>query len=46
MRRWLYVLVGENGKNAFPFMGAGCDRVVVRVFARLKELSPSHPQIQ
>jgi RNA polymerase sigma-70 factor, ECF subfamily len=43
MRGWLYARVGENGKNAFPFMGARCDCVVVEVFARLKELSLSHP---
>ena len=46
MRGWLFARVGENAKNVFPFMGARCDRVVLCVFARLKELSPSHPQIQ
>lgn len=39
MRGWLYERVGANGKNAFPFMGERCDRVVLAVFARLKELT-------
>jgi RNA polymerase sigma-70 factor (ECF subfamily) len=44
MRGWLFARVGENAKEAFPFMATRCDRVVLGVFARLKELSPSHPQ--
>jgi RNA polymerase sigma-70 factor (ECF subfamily) len=37
MRDSLFARVGENAKNAFPFMGARCDRVVLGVFARLRE---------
>ena len=44
MRAWLFERVGENARNAFPFMGARCDRVVVGVFARIRELSFSRPQ--
>lgn len=39
MREWLFGRVGANGKNAFLFMGVRCDRVVLGVFARLRELS-------
>jgi RNA polymerase sigma-70 factor (ECF subfamily) len=39
MRGWLFARVGTSRKNAFPFMGVRCDRVVQRVFARLEELS-------
>lgn len=35
LRSWLFDRVGANAKNAFPFMGARCDRVVHAVFARL-----------
>jgi RNA polymerase sigma-70 factor (ECF subfamily) len=35
MRERLSARVGSQGKNAFPFMGARCDRVVAGVFARL-----------
>jgi RNA polymerase sigma-70 factor (ECF subfamily) len=45
-RGWLLDRVGANAKNAFPFMGARCDRVVQGVFARLAELNSRHPQIQ
>lgn len=37
MRVWLFARVGEKGKNAFPFMGARCDRVVAGVFTRIDE---------
>ena len=40
MRDRLFARVGASGKNAFPFMGARCDRVVQVVFSRLRELSP------
>jgi RNA polymerase sigma-70 factor, ECF subfamily len=40
MRDRLFARVGASGKNAFPFMGIRCDRVVSGVFARLRELSP------
>ena len=35
MRSWLLARVGSSGKNAFPFMGERCDRVVQGVLARL-----------
>jgi RNA polymerase sigma-70 factor (ECF subfamily) len=34
-RTWLLDRVGSNARNAFSFMGARCDRVVEKVFARL-----------
>jgi RNA polymerase sigma-70 factor (ECF subfamily) len=40
MRDRLFARVGASGKNAFPFMGIRCDRVVSGVFARLREVSP------
>lgn len=45
-RTWLLNHVGEQAKNAFPFMGVRCDRVVQRVFARLAQLSIDPGQIQ
>jgi RNA polymerase sigma-70 factor (ECF subfamily) len=45
-RRWLFARVGTHAKNAFPFMGARCDRVVHSVFARLEELCSHRLQIQ
>ncbi|MES2222014.1 MAG: RNA polymerase sigma factor [Acidobacteriota bacterium] len=38
MRDRLFARVGSGGKNAFPFMGNRCDRVVLGVFARLRKL--------
>jgi RNA polymerase sigma-70 factor, ECF subfamily len=35
MRGWLFSRVGTSAKNAFPFMGVRCDRVVQNVFAQL-----------
>jgi RNA polymerase sigma-70 factor (ECF subfamily) len=46
LRGWLFARVGPEAKNAFPFMGVRCDRVVHRVFARLAEMNTDHPQIQ
>jgi RNA polymerase sigma-70 factor, ECF subfamily len=37
VRNWLSARVGSNIKNAFPFMGARCDRVVAGVFSRLAD---------
>jgi len=34
-RKWLLSKVGAGVKEAFPFMGVRCDRVVAAVFARL-----------
>jgi RNA polymerase sigma-70 factor (ECF subfamily) len=44
MRERLFARIGASGKNAFPFMGVRCDRVVFGVFARLRGLSPGQPQ--
>ena len=35
MRDRLFTRVGAGAKNAFPFMGERCDRVVIGVFSRL-----------
>ncbi len=35
LRGWLFQRVGARAKDAFPFMGARCDRVVQNVFAQL-----------
>lgn len=43
MRGWLFARVGTSAKNAFPFMGVRCDRVVLGVFARLWALNPGLP---
>jgi RNA polymerase sigma-70 factor (ECF subfamily) len=45
-RGWLFARVGTNAKNAFPFMGVRCDRVVHGVFARLAELYTDNSKIQ
>jgi hypothetical protein len=39
MRDQVFARVGASGKDAFPFMSAGCDRVVLGVLARLRELN-------
>jgi RNA polymerase sigma-70 factor (ECF subfamily) len=39
IRGWLFARVGSKAKQAFPFMGERCDRVVRRVFERLAETS-------
>jgi RNA polymerase sigma-70 factor, ECF subfamily len=38
LRGWLVARVGAEAKNAFPFMGVRCDRVVQGVFLRLAAL--------
>jgi RNA polymerase sigma-70 factor, ECF subfamily len=38
LRKSLYERVGATAKEAFPFMGARCDRVVERVFGILQAL--------
>lgn len=45
VRAWLIARVGANAKDAFPFMGVRCDRVVHNVFAQLGG-SSSSPAIQ
>lgn len=39
LRGWLFARAGAGAKNAFPFMGVRCDRVVQGVFLRLSELT-------
>jgi RNA polymerase sigma-70 factor (ECF subfamily) len=46
MREELFARIGQSGKDAFPFMGSRCDRVVHRVFARLTELNSCQPETQ
>ncbi len=46
LRGWLIDRVGAQARNAFPFMGVRCDRVVTGVFLRLAELSTHHPHMQ
>jgi len=43
-RGWLFARVGTKAKNAFPFMGVRCDRVVRKVLARLTDLNSGHPR--
>jgi RNA polymerase sigma-70 factor (ECF subfamily) len=43
VRGWLLARIGTNAREAFPFMGARCDRVVFGVLARLRELTPDSP---
>jgi RNA polymerase sigma-70 factor (ECF subfamily) len=45
-RGWIFERVGAKAKDAFPFMGTRCDRVVRVVLERLAELSTNPPQIQ
>lgn len=45
-RGWIVERVGTKAKNAFPFMGERCDRVVQGVLARLAELSGGPHQLQ
>lgn len=42
-RSWIVARVGTNVKDAFPFMGARCDRVVRAVFERLAKLTTGQP---
>jgi RNA polymerase sigma-70 factor (ECF subfamily) len=44
MRGWLFARVGTSRRNAFPFMGVRCDRVVHGVFARLGAFGAGRPQ--
>jgi RNA polymerase sigma-70 factor, ECF subfamily len=45
LRAWLSARVGAEARNAFPFMGVRCDRVVHSVLLRLAELRRDEPQI-
>jgi RNA polymerase sigma-70 factor (ECF subfamily) len=46
IRNWLFERLGSHAKEAFPFMGERCDRVVAAVFARLAASAAAVPQIQ
>ncbi len=39
VRKGLFTMVGGSAKEAFPFMGVRCDRVVTRVLVRLETLT-------
>ena len=43
LREWLFGRVGAEAKNAFPFMGVRCDRVVHGVLLRLADLNAIPP---
>ena len=45
-RGWIFERVGAKAKDAFPFMGERCDRVVRSVLERLAAISTEHPPIQ
>jgi RNA polymerase sigma-70 factor (ECF subfamily) len=45
LRGWLLDRVGAKAKNAFPFMGVRCDRVVQSVLLRLAQLRRDELQI-
>ena len=42
VRRDLFARVGAMAKDAFPFLGARCDRMVERVFERLSALKSAN----
>ena len=46
IRSWLFERIGAGAKEAFPFMGDRCNRVVEGVFQRLAASAASNPQIQ
>jgi RNA polymerase sigma-70 factor (ECF subfamily) len=45
IRNWLLERIGANAKEAFPFMGVRCDRVVQTVFNRLAAYPASDSQL-
>ena len=45
IRNWLFERLGSRAKEAFPFMGERCDRVVEAVFARLAAAFATLPQV-
>ena len=45
IRNWLFERIGAKAKEAFPFMGMRCDRVVQTVFDRLANCAPSNSQV-
>jgi RNA polymerase sigma-70 factor, ECF subfamily len=46
VRSWLFDRIGSGAKQAFPFMGARCNRVVEGVFDRLAERKPGDAYLQ
>ena len=46
LKGWLLSRMGAKRKDAFPFMGVRCDRVVRGVFVRLAELHADHSPVQ
>jgi RNA polymerase sigma-70 factor (ECF subfamily) len=45
IRNWLFERIGAKAKEAFPFMGTRCDRVVQAVFDRLAACPTSDSQV-
>jgi RNA polymerase sigma-70 factor, ECF subfamily len=45
IRNWLVGRIGTNAKEAFPFMGVRCDRVVQAVFNRLADGTTSDAEV-
>jgi RNA polymerase sigma-70 factor (ECF subfamily) len=45
IRNWLFERIGAKAKEAFPFMGIRCDRVVQAVFSRLADDTASDSQV-
>jgi len=45
IRNWLFERIGANAKEAFPFMGVRCDRVVQAVFNRLANYATTDSQV-
>ncbi len=45
IRDWLFERIGAKAKEAFPFMGIRCDRVVQTVFSRLADYPASDSQV-
>jgi RNA polymerase sigma-70 factor (ECF subfamily) len=46
IRSWLLHRIGADAKEAFPFMGVRCDRVVEGVFNRLAAANAADPSIR
>jgi RNA polymerase sigma-70 factor (ECF subfamily) len=46
IRSWLFERIGTKAKEAFPFMGVRCDRVVDAVFKRLAQSPTPNLQLQ
>jgi RNA polymerase sigma-70 factor (ECF subfamily) len=45
IRNWLFERIGAKAKEAFPFMGVRCDRVVQAVFCRIANCALSDAQV-